>query len=411
MAVRLLFVLLFINFIGFSGNPLTKKISVNFKNIKIETALDELQTLGNIYFSYNSKVINTEKIITYNSENKNISIILTGILGKGFEYKHRGKYIIIQKEKPVLIKKKKIVLKGKVSNLKDSTHIAGVTIYEIDKLKTTSTNNTGDFNLNISTEKEDVMFLVSKENYRDTLLTSIDFKDTNLTIYLEPKTDTTTKVEFLKMDSIPWLKIFYTDQILNTIKNVELTENRKFQFSIIPFVGTNGKLSGKITNNLSVNLISGYALGVNGVEVGGVLNLIKDSMKGVQIAGVGNVVGGKVNGTQIAGTINFCYDSIIGLQASGFTNISTNNIHGTQIAGAFNYASSVNNGGQVAGTLNISKELKDGFQIGGNVNISKNISNGFQIGGALNISNYISNGFQIAGAVNINQQEITNTIQ
>jgi hypothetical protein len=395
---------MFLSFVGGSVNPLTKKLSVDFKNIKIESALDEIQALGRFYFSYNSKVVNVNKLITYSSYNQSVTTILNHILGKGFDYKHRGKYIIIQKSEPILYKKKKIILKGNISSSKDSTQISNVTIYEIDELKTASSDKNGDFNLTVSSEKKEVLVLISKENYKDTILKSSDFNDSNFTIYLEPDTTTPKWKTFLKMDSIPWLKIFYTNKILNTIRNVELTENRKFQFSLIPFVGTNGKLSSKITNNFSLNLISGYAYGVNGVEIGGVLNLIKDTMRGVQISGFGNIVGGKVKGAQIAGAVNYCHDSIKGFQISGSTNIAVKDVNGFQISGDCNIAKSINEGGQVSGAFNYSKEIKNGFQIGGALNCSKQVDNGFQIAGALNYGKQMNNGFQIAGALNYSKQ-------
>ena len=410
MAAKLFFVFIFLSFIGFSENPLNKKLSVDFKNIKIEAALDEIQTLGMFFFSYNSKIVNTKKLITYSSHNENIAIILNAILGKEFDYKHRGKYIIIQKSKPIRYEKKEIVIQGNISSSKDSSRVSGVTVYEIDKLKTTSTNKNGDFNLTISSEQKEIMFLVSKENYKDTILTSNNFRDTNLVIYLEPETDTSKRRKFFKMDSIPWLKIFYTDKILNTIRNVDLSENKKFQLSLIPFIGTNGKLSGKITNNFSLNLISGYAYAVDGIEVGGVLNLIKDTMNGVQIAGFGNIVGGKVNGVQIAGAINYCHDSIKGVQIAGATNIATKNIFGTQIAGTFNFAPSVTNGGQLAGTFNYSNKIQNGFQMAGTFNYAPNITNGSQLAGTFNYSNKILNGFQIGGVFNYTSS-ITNGAQ
>ena len=395
MAVRLFFIFMFISVFGQSMSPLTKRISVDFKNLKLETALDEIQALGRFYFSYNSKVIDRDKSITYSSFNESVESVLDNILGEGFTYKHRGKYIIIQKSETILIKKKKVVVSGKVASAKDSTKISDVTIYEIDKLKSTSTNKEGDFNLTVSSKKEEVSVLVSKENYKDTILSFSEFSDTNLSIYLEPDADTAKWKKFLKIDSIPWLRMFYTKNILNTIRNVELTENRKFQFSLVPFVGTNRKLSGKITNNYSLNLIGGYAYGLNGLEVGGVLNILKDTMRGAQISGFGNIVGGKVSGVQIAGAVNYCHDTVKGLQIAGATNVTTKSMEGIQVGGACNISSVINRGGQIGGAFNYSREINKGFQISGAVNVNKETLRGTQIAGLLNYTKTLS-GLQVA---------------
>ena len=421
MAVRLFFTLMFLVSFGFAQSPLTKRLSVDFKKIRIETALDEIQSLGRFYFSYNSKVVDGDRVISYSSYNESVSVILDNILGDGFAYKHRGKYLIIQKSNPVLYKKKKVVIKGTISSAKDSSQISDVTIYEIDKLKTTSSNKNGDFNLTVSSEKEEVSVLVSKENYKDTILSASDLNDSNQTIYLEPETDTAKWKKLLGVDSIPWLKNFYNDKILNTIRNVELSENRDYQFSLIPALGTNGKLGGKITNQFSFNLIGGYAYGLDGLELGGVFNLLSDTMRGAQIAGFGNVVGGDVKGLQMAGAVNYCHDSVKGMQLSGAANIARGNINGLQIGGGWNIAPSLNTGGQIAGAFNYSDEINDGFQISGAANYSNNTINGFQIAGAVNVNkneiegsqisgllNYSKNlsGLQIAGAINVNKQEL-----
>ena len=400
MAVRLFFTLMFLVSFGFAQSPLTKRLSVDFKKIRIETALDEIQSLGRFYFSYNSKVVDGDRVISYSSYNESVSVILDNILGDGFAYKHRGKYLIIQKSNPVLYKKKKVVIKGTISSAKDSSQISDVTIYEIDKLKTTSSNKNGDFNLTVSSEKEEVSVLVSKENYKDTILSASDLNDSNQTIYLEPETDTAKWKKLLGVDSIPWLKNFYNDKILNTIRNVELSENRKYQFSLIPAVGTNGKLGGKITNKFSFNLIGGYAYGLDGLELGGVFNLLSDTMRGAQIAGFGNVVGGDVKGLQMAGAVNYCHDSVKGMQLSGAANIARGNINGLQIGGGWNIAPSLNTGGQIAGAFNYSDEINDGFQISGAANYSNNTINGFQIAGAVNVNKNKIVGTQISGLLN-----------
>jgi hypothetical protein len=396
----LIFLFLCIGLSGFSQNPLNKRISVYFSNEPIETALEKIQTLGGFYFSFNSKVIDLNKNINYKSQHEQVIHILNNILGPKFTYKHRGNYIIIQEAKPTLVKKKKVVFKGKISNSSDSSHISDATIYEIDKLKSTSTNQEGDFNLTVSSEKEEITVLVSKENFKDTVLSSNQLTDSGLTIFLTPLKDSILKRSFFKLDSLSWLKVFYTRNVLNTIKNVNLSENRTFQISLVPFVGTNGKMSGKITNRFSVNLIGGYAYGLNGLELGGAFNILKDTMRGVQMAGVGNIVGGSVKGLQLGGAFNYCLDTVVGAQFAGAINVTRKEHKGVQAAGAVNIAKTVSNGGQLAGAFNHSKQIRNGFQIAGAFNYSSEIKSGFQIAGAININKSSLNGFQLTSLLN-----------
>lgn len=402
MAAKRILILLFlcIGLSGFSQNPLNKRISVYFSNEPIETALEKIQTLGGFYFSFNSKVIDLNKSINYKSQHEQVIHILNNILGPKFTYKHRGNYIIIQEAKPTLVKKKKVVFKGKISNSSDSSHISDATIYEIDKLKSTSTNQEGDFNLTVSSEKEEITVLVSKENFKDTVLSSNQLTDSGLTIFLTPLKDSILKRSFFRLDSLSWLKVFYTKNILNTIKNVNLSENRTFQLSLVPFIGTNGKMSGKITNRFSLNLIGGYAYGLNGLELGGAFNILKDTMRGAQLGGVGNIVGGSVKGLQMGGAFNYCLDSAKGVQMAGAMNVTLKDQKGIQAAGAMNYAGTLSGGGQLAGAFNYSRQIKNGFQLAGAVNYSTQIESGFQLSGAVNVNKTTLNGFQLTSLLN-----------
>src|SRR5690606_1553649 len=115
-------------------------------------------------------------------------------------------------------------------------------------------------------------------------------------------------------------------------RNVSLTEKRWCQHSLLPGIGTNGFLGGKVTNNLSLNIVGGYAHSVNGVELGGGFNLVRTTMTGMQAGGAGNAVGGTSEGVQMAGGINIAREAK-GLQLSGAANTSLESADGAQITG------------------------------------------------------------------------------
>lgn len=409
MGVKQVILLVFFGLIGFVGkaqNPLNKRISVSFSGESTEVVLEKIQELGGFYFSYNSKVVDLNKKVSYKAHHEQVITTLNNIFGKEYLYKHRGNYIIIQKQIPPIIEKKTVVIKGKISDSKDNKSIADVTIYEVDKLKSATTDENGDFNLILSSEKEEVTVLVSKENYKDTVLTANQLSDSNFSVFLTPSSDSVFKNKFFKIDSIGLLKLFYNNKILTAIKNVRLSETRPFQFSLLPFIGTNGKFSGKITNNFSVNLIGGYAYGLKGLELGGAFNVVKDTLRGFQAAGGGNIVGGKVKGTQLSGAFNHCLYTVSGFQASGGANIVKGKFGGVQLGGAFNYCLDSVKGVQASGATNITLKHQQGVQMAGAVNYAKTLSKGGQLAGAFNYSEEIKNGFQISGAVNISKNEI-----
>ncbi len=405
MAAKYYLVLLFFLVLttGFSQNPLDKRLSIKVENETTGVVLEKIQILGGFYFSYNSKLIDVNKLVTYTAYNEQVIDLLNGIFGKKYEYKHRGSYIIIQEAKPVLVKKKEVVFKGKVSSSVDSSQLQNVTIYEIDELKSTSTDENGDFDLVISTEKVESKVLIVKENYYDTIISSADLADTNLKIFLRPLIDSIKSKFTYKLDSTFWTKTFDTKKVKDVMDNVSLTEFKDFQLSLLPYIGTNGKFSGKITNKFSLNLLGGYAYGLNGLEIGGIFNILKDTMRGAQIAGVGNVVGGKTTGAQFAGVFNVNYGDVIGAQFGGVFNTTAQTLKGVQAAGVFNTANNIEDGTQIGGVFNRTKDIKNGVQIGGVFNKSQSIENGTQIGGVFNKAKDIKNGVQIGGVFNKSQ--------
>lgn len=188
-------------------------------------------------------------------------------------------------------------------------------------------------------------------------------------------------------------------------------DTRLAQISLLPFLGTNALRSNEITNKFSVNLLWGTNGGVDGMEVGGFVNNVKNDVRGVQVAGFGSTVGGTVSGTQVSGLFSIIGDSLTGVQASGLINIS-GNAQAVQAAGLSNVTNGSFTGVQAAGLFNVSGEA-NGLQAAGLFNYSGgraksqfsglfNIAEDVQVGQAsalLNVGRKVS-GFQI-GLINI----------
>ena len=169
--------------------------------------------------------------------------------------------------------------------------------------------------------------------------------------------------------------------------------HRMMQISFLPFIGTDGIYSSKVNCNVSLNILAGSIYEVNGIEVGGLVNIDRQNAGKCQLAGIGNIVGGKVSGLQSAGIFNQSHFAE-GIQIAGIEN-NTNTLSGIQIAGIANNAQTVK-GMQLAGIANNAPKGKC-IQLSGIVNNSD--SSKTQIAGIANNSNVIS-GVQIAGIVN-----------
>jgi hypothetical protein len=133
----------------------------------------------------------------------------------------------------------------------------------------------------------------------------------------------------------------------------------------------------------------GYIQGVRILEIGGMINIVRDNASYVQLGGIGNIVGGRYTGVQAGGTFNYASE-IKGVQASGIVNLAGD--ANVQLAGTVNRA--INNNLQVSGYVNWAQ--KSNFQITGIVN--KASVNFLQIAGILNWSKETN--MQIAGVFN-----------
>ena len=141
--------------------------------------------------------------------------------------------------------------------------------------------------------------------------------------------------------------------------------------SLIPWISTVGfqDPNRNITTNLSLNIIAGYHTKLDGLELGGILNIKGVEARGAQLAGVGNIVGGAVDGFQIAGGLNAAGRNVEGFQASGGLNAIGGDLNGFQVAGGANIAGRNVEGFQASTGFNVSGGTLDGFQVavGGNL--------------------------------------------
>ena len=172
---------------------------------------------------------------------------------------------------------------------------------------------------------------------------------------------------------------------------------RLAQVSILPYVGTNALKSNEVTNNFSLNLFWGTNGGVEGVEVGGFVNTIKNDVKGVQVAGLGNSVGNDVVGTQVSGLFNSAGGELEGAQVSGLFNYAKE-AKAVQVSSLFNFSPTAFTGVQVSSLFNVSGK-GEGVQVSGLFNANKGSAR-TQISGLMNVAGDISGG-QVSSLMNV----------
>ncbi len=172
--------------------------------------------------------------------------------------------------------------------------------------------------------------------------------------------------------------------------------------SLIPWISSVGvhDFNRNITTNLSLNIIAGYHTKLDGIELGGVLNIKGLEAKGLQFAGVGNIVGGDVDGFQVSSALNAVGRNMEGFQTSGGVNASGRDVNGFQVAGGANIAGKNVEGFQASGGVNVSGGNLDGFQaaVGGNV-VGRDVV-GVQATVGANLGGRDLRGLQAAGGAN-----------
>lgn len=210
------------------------------------------------------------------------------------------------------------------------------------------------------------------------------------------------KTRILSLAGILML-IFQASQAQDSTRAVKPDSNASklktvpYQVTLIPPVGSNGINSHESVNNISLNIIAGYNGGVEGIEIGGFGNAIKEDVNGFQVAGFGNAAGGNLDGIQVAGFANAISGSSSGIQIAGFTNHVDKQSKTIQIAGFSNQVMRSQSGGQIAGFANYSADSLEGFQIAGFGNYSGNDSKTIQLSGFGNAAIGDVQGAQISG--------------
>ncbi len=171
--------------------------------------------------------------------------------------------------------------------------------------------------------------------------------------------------------------------------------------TFVPPMSTNGMQAPEIVNKTSLNILAGTSRGLDGFEVGSLVNVEKEFVNGVQIAGLSNIVGKNVKGVQVAGLTNSSSGYAEGVQVSGLTNVVKDSIYCFQFAGLVNSSGGNSLGGQFSGLVNFSNGYMYGPQCAGFANVANGMMTGPQLGGFINVANGSQKGIQGAGFMNV----------
>jgi hypothetical protein len=369
-----------------TAQVLTKKVSFVYSRIPLKQVLNDISNDHDVYFAYSAEYIPLQQPVTISVS----SLPLSDALDKLFEplpvaYRYIGGQIVlkpVQKEPvPRITQKptpKEVQQQGPLYPDPRLEELAAerrrrwaesaplISQRKVGKVENTSQS--------------------SEENLQVYKISPV-VTETAVTEEPEPIPDTlNTLADSTVLDN----------RVLQEVKNTPVS--RLAQISLLPYLGTNAFKSSRISNRLSINLLWGHNAGVEGVEVGGLVNSIRNDVKGVQVAGLGNAVGHDVIGSQIAGLFNITGDTIYGVQAGGMFNIAGQG-NAIQTAGVFNIAGREFAGVQAGGLFNVAGENSRSLQAAGLFNTSKGDAR-LQIAGLFNVSRGVKVG-QVSSLINV----------
>src|SRR4030095_10562797 len=416
---------------------LSKNISLEVNRQRLDNVLEILSNKGDFYFSYNSKIVKKDSLVSLSARNKTVREILGLLFNNTYEFKESGNYVIIRKA-PIRMtmvtnkaaaEEKIYSVSGYVFDEQSGTAINNASVYEKKQLASALTDDAGYFKLKLKSSKTSAVTLsISKEFYEDTLIMIEPRHNQELTItmmpvekeedkvtvapedYLVPdslkrNSDTISKAGTPSTDSTNVERtgmgkfLLSTKQKVQSLNLKDFFATRPFQVSLVPGLGSHGKMNGQVVNNFSLNVLGGYTAGTNGVEIGGLFNIDKKEVKYFQAAGIFNVDGGKMRGFQVAGINNTVLDTSYGFEAAGINNLVKGKFAGFQVGGIYNHVADSVKGVQAAGVANFARRKLSGVQLAGVGNVSNKETDGVQIAGVFNYSRKLR-GVQI-GLINV----------
>ena len=188
--------ILFTLFLGLAScglaQNLNQKISIELKQVSLVDALRKIEKSTEQRFAYNSDILEDYQIENVQFSDVTLNEVLDSILGDGYAYRQRGKYIIIKSTGEVKQsnKKFKYIISGYVRDAQSGEVIPFASVYDSASLASSLTDASGFYSMEVSKESEDPVSIgVSKAKYIDTYLVVQPLVDRLVSIDLSPSPD------------------------------------------------------------------------------------------------------------------------------------------------------------------------------------------------------------------------------
>lgn len=393
----------------FAQQPLSKTVTIRVTKKPIDTVLQQISLQGRVNFSYVGTPFRKDSLVTITAYQKSVKQVLDMLFDARIIYVESGDNIVLQRAEG--FRERNYTISGYVRDRENGQAIPNVSIYERATLLSTFTDGSGYFHLRLKDKgrQPSVQLTVSKELYLDTALYVMPGFDREVSVTIAPAKPVMLR-EFTVSDQVDktWIgKRMLSEGLRRQTQNISrFFASKPFQSSLVPSVGSHGKMAGQVVNKVSLNLLGGYSAGLDGVEVAGGFNINKKDVQYAQAAGIFNIVGGGMKGVQLSGGVNQVMKSVNGIQAAGVLNIVNDSVTGAQFAGLINRSAGDMNGVQAGGLINRTGGKMSGAQFAGLMNFTLDSMEGVQAVGLANTVEGPVNGAQIAGGINLARDSV-----
>ncbi|WP_224995317.1 secretin and TonB N-terminal domain-containing protein [Cesiribacter sp. SM1] len=358
---------------------LQKKISISFKDVSLQTALEEIHTQHGIQFSYFNNDLPATPKVKLQLKNAPLDEVLERLLAStNLGYREHNGRIIISKNLP----------KKQAS----AVPVAAPAAPEVNEVKQEAPEPKEDDEEEEEEEEEAPAESAPAQGSQPEEPAKVPA--------VAPRPEYTDESPSPNVVEPPSGLLYASVDraIFSKIETESDPEINPVHVGLVYPLSNLGVNSRQYVNRLSLHLLIGYSAGLEGVEASSIGNIENNYVQGAQFAGIFNVVNHSVRGVQASGFTNFSGDSLRGGQFGGFSNFTRNYMYGVQAGGFGNLAGSIY-GLQAGGFGNITGDL-EGAQLGGFGNIAADVE-GLQAAGFGNIADSVGRGAQFGGFGNI----------
>lgn len=403
----LVFVLSFVVESAAQEKPLERRLSLTIEQVKLEDALFLISETGGFNFCYNSKLLETGKLVDVNAADETVSSILKKLFGNGMDVVPVGNHVILRNKniQSAVQPEQQIEISGLVIDDHSGQRIPNVTVFEDFRKKAVQTDANGRFSIQLPSSIRSVALSFGKSGYVDTSIVIIPQKSMRLIVGVA-REGVIGPVAVIPPTELVAGASDADQNPPSTTENPS-TQTRKprrtvpVQISAFPMVGSNGINQFGTDNYFSFNVFAGITKGVKGFELGSVANVNLENMYGLQIAGAANIVGADVRGIQITQGYNYVGQDAKGTQLSMAGNHVKGSMTGVQATMAGNIVMGNFSGWQMTVLANISLGRMNGFQLAQGYNYAGKDAEGVQISGIGNHVRQNMVGWQLSSGVNL----------